>query len=129
MITRRSLFAGAASLGLSAALGTPPVCAAARRAPLCDPFQLGIASGEPASDGVVLWTRLAMDPVALDGLGGMPDRAVPVQWELARDEGFRRVVRRGGPSPSSWSPPRSPARATAWTSTPTRRTCWRRTRT
>ncbi|MEZ7131024.1 alkaline phosphatase [Nonomuraea sp. AD125B] len=95
MITRRSLFAGGASLGLTAALGVQPVRAAARRAPLSDPFQLGIASGEPASDGVVLWTRLAMDPVALDGLGGMPNRAVPVQWELAKDDGFRRVVRRG----------------------------------
>ncbi|MGW4408470.1 alkaline phosphatase D family protein [Nonomuraea sp. NPDC004702] len=95
MITRRSLFAGGASLGLAAALGASPVRAAARRAPLSDPFQLGVASGEPTPDGVVLWTRLAMDPVALDGLGGMPDRVVPVQWQLASDENFRHVVRQG----------------------------------
>ncbi|MFC4117582.1 alkaline phosphatase D family protein [Nonomuraea zeae] len=95
MITRRALFAGGAGLGLSAALGATPVRAAARRAPLSDPFQLGVASGEPAHDGVVLWTRLAMDPIALDGFGGMPDRPVPVQWQLAKDENFRHVVRRG----------------------------------
>ncbi len=56
------------------------------------PFTLGIASGDPSSDGVVLWTRLAPDP--LNG-GGMPPHNVPVQWEVAKDEGFRHVVRRG----------------------------------
>jgi alkaline phosphatase D len=39
-------------------------------------FTLGIASGDPAPDGVVLWTRLAPDP--LHG-GGMPARSVPVR--------------------------------------------------
>ncbi|TDD04067.1 alkaline phosphatase D family protein, partial [Nonomuraea diastatica] len=95
MITRRSLFAGGAGLGFSAALGAAPVRAAVRRAPLSDPFQLGVASGEPTHDGVVLWTRLAMDPIALDGLGGMPSRPVPVQWQLAKDENFKHVVRHG----------------------------------
>ncbi|TMR38168.1 alkaline phosphatase [Nonomuraea zeae] len=90
------LFAGGASVGITAALGAAaPVRAAARRAPLSDVFRLGVASGEPTPDGVVLWTRLAMDPVAPDGLGGMPARPVPVEWQLARDENFKRVVRRG----------------------------------
>ncbi|MGK5555776.1 alkaline phosphatase D family protein [Actinomadura kijaniata] len=95
MITRRSLLAGGAGLGLTAALGVPPVRAAARRAPLGEVFQLGVASGEPTPDGVVLWTRLAVDPLAPDGLGGMPRRPVPVEWQVARDEGFRTIVRRG----------------------------------
>ncbi len=56
------------------------------------PFKLGVASGDPLPDGVVLWTRLAPDP--LDG-GGMPNRKVPVRWQVASDENFRRVVRRG----------------------------------
>ena len=55
------------------------------------PFTLGVASGDPTATGVVLWTRLAPDP--LHG-GGMPLSRVAVQWELARDEGFRQVVRR-----------------------------------
>ncbi|MCF6476617.1 alkaline phosphatase [Nonomuraea sp. MG754425] len=95
MITRRAFLAGGAGLGASAALGQAPVRASARRAPLADPFRLGVASGEPTHDGVVLWTRLATDPIAPDGLGGMPDRPVPVRWQLARDEHFRHVVRQG----------------------------------
>lgn len=59
------------------------------------PFTLGVASGDPAADSVVLWTRLALDPLGEDGLGGMPSRAVDVQWEVATDERFQSVVRRG----------------------------------
>ena len=56
------------------------------------PFSLGISSGDPLSDGVVLWTRLAPDP--LNG-GGMPDRKIPVQWQVATDERFGNIVREG----------------------------------
>lgn len=56
------------------------------------PFTLGVASGDPLSDSVVLWTRLAPDP--LNG-GGMPNEAVSVKWEIAEDERFRRIVKRG----------------------------------
>src|SRR5215510_7428199 len=57
-----------------------------------DPFTLGIASGYPTPDGVVLWTRLAPDPLAG---GGMPPGAVEVGWEIAADAAFRNIVRRG----------------------------------
>jgi alkaline phosphatase D len=60
--------------------------------PVVDPFTLGVASGDPTTDGIVLWTRLAPDPLAG---GGMPQQIVPVQWEVASDERFRRVVARG----------------------------------
>ena len=60
-----------------------------------DPFTLGVASGEPAPDGVVLWTRLAPNPLADDGFGGMPARAADVEWEVATDESFTAVMRRG----------------------------------
>jgi len=59
------------------------------------PFTLGVASGDPLADRVVIWTRLAPDPLALDGLGGMPDVTVPVWWEVAHDEAFRSIVRSG----------------------------------
>jgi alkaline phosphatase D len=55
-------------------------------------FALGVASGDPLSQAVVLWTRLAPSP--LSG-GGMPAVDVPVRWEVATDEGFRHVVRWG----------------------------------
>ncbi|WP_330457816.1 alkaline phosphatase D family protein [Streptomyces sp. NBC_00820] len=91
---RRFLTAGAAVLGAaaSAQLWLPGVARAADT-PLPDGvFTLGVGSGDPLPDGIVLWTRLAPDP--LNG-GGMPDAAFPVQWEIAEDERFRRTARRG----------------------------------
>ncbi|WP_254544600.1 alkaline phosphatase D family protein [Halomarina pelagica] len=64
------------------------------RGPLTgDPFTLGVASGDPLPDSVVLWTRLAPEP--LSEAGGMPDRQVPVQWEIATDEAMDDTVGRG----------------------------------
>ncbi|GAA0232960.1 alkaline phosphatase D family protein [Cryptosporangium japonicum] len=57
-----------------------------------DVFTLGVASGDPLPDGVVLWTRLAPRP--LEG-GGMPPVPIPVRWEVAADERFRTLVRTG----------------------------------
>ncbi|MEV6288368.1 alkaline phosphatase D family protein [Kribbella sp. NPDC051770] len=59
-----------------------------------NPFTLGVASGDPKYDSVVLWTRLATDPFAVDGKGGMPNKPVRVEYEVALDERFRFVVRR-----------------------------------
>ncbi|MBC2902477.1 alkaline phosphatase D family protein [Streptomyces cupreus] len=58
-----------------------------------DPFTLGVASGDPLPGSVLLWTRLAPAPYQPDG--GLPAERVTVHWELARDEDFRRTVRRG----------------------------------
>jgi alkaline phosphatase D len=55
-----------------------------------DPFQLGIASGDPSPDGVVLWTRLA--PAPLSPGGGMPDAPDAVKWAVAKDEAFKQIV-------------------------------------
>ncbi|HMO41988.1 MAG TPA: alkaline phosphatase D family protein [Phenylobacterium sp.] len=57
------------------------------------PFQLGVAAGDPAPDGFVLWTRLAPDPLAPGH--GMPARPVPVSWEVAEDEAFSRIAAKG----------------------------------
>ena len=54
-----------------------------------NPFALGVASGSPASDGVVLWTRLVN---LSEGTAMLP---VTVQWEVADDEAFARIVQRG----------------------------------
>lgn len=98
-VTRRRMLlggaAGAAVMGASA-LGAAPGWAdariASRRQVPGQPFTLGVASGDPLPDGVVLWTRLAPEPLAG---GGMPDRPVPVQWQVAADENFRQVVASG----------------------------------
>ncbi len=56
------------------------------------PFTLGVASGDPTPDGIVLWTRLAVDPLNGGGMGKAP---VQVDWELATDEKLSTVVKKG----------------------------------
>lgn len=86
--TRRDTLAGAIGIGLSASLAASPV-----RSSSGSIFKLGIASGDPWPDGVVLWTRLVRDAVAADG--GMGEAPVEVVWEVARDERLQDVVRTG----------------------------------
>lgn len=54
------------------------------------PFSLGIASGSPSHDSVVLWTRL-MPPFAQ--MPGSP--GVSVRWEVAHDDKFTRIAQSG----------------------------------
>jgi alkaline phosphatase D len=91
---RRLLAAGAAVSGALAAgqLTTATAAGAAPRRLSTDPFTCGIASGDPLTDAVVIWTRLATDP--LNG-GGMPNVPVAVEWEVAEDQRFGTVVRSG----------------------------------
>jgi len=74
--------------GLAAAAMLPPVIGAHHH----DPFTLGVASGSPRDTSVVLWTRLAPDP--LNG-GGMAPGQVEVEYLLYADESLQRMVRRG----------------------------------
>jgi alkaline phosphatase D len=91
---RRFLTITGAAVALAFTTRLPGVgTAAASGPPPADPFTLGLASGDPLPDAVVLWTRLAPDP--FDPFGGMPERMVPVQWQVAADERFSRVVRSG----------------------------------
>ncbi len=54
-----------------------------------NPFTLGIASGSPLHDSVVLWTRLLPADASLGA------EAVTVRWEMAHDEQFKRVAHSG----------------------------------
>ena len=89
---RRTFLQAAGRLALFA--GLAPAARVWASAPFpAYPFLLGVASGDPVPDGFVIWTRLAPRP--LDEHAGMPMVAVPVRWEVAEDEGFATVVRRG----------------------------------
>ncbi len=57
------------------------------------PFRLGVASGDPLPDSVVLWTRLATDPFAPQG--GLTPGVVPVRWQIANDDRFADVAQEG----------------------------------
>jgi alkaline phosphatase D len=93
-LDRRSFLLGAAATVASLRLSASAMAVPARpAAPLpTDPFTLGVASGDPTADGVVLWTRLAPDPT--NG-GGMPPEPVAVSWEVATDDAFGTVVATG----------------------------------
>lgn len=100
-VSRRGFVGGAGAAAVLAGTGAiageaaAARSAAARSAAPDYPFRLGVASGDPLPNSVVLWTRLAVDPLAADGSGGMPARPVGVEFEVAEDERFRRVVKRG----------------------------------
>lgn len=53
-----------------------------------DPFALGVASGSPTHDSVVLWTRLVQAHGALT-------QDVAVRWEMADDAQFKKLVASG----------------------------------
>lgn len=56
-------------------------------------FALGVASGDPLPDSVLLWTRLAADPLAADG--GAPTGEVEVAYDVAADDSFTELVASG----------------------------------
>lgn len=89
-VSRRQVLASAVAAGAVVAAGSP--AAAHGRHDTAEPFPLGVASGDPTAFSVILWTRLARD---LYAPGGLSRRSVEVSWEVAADERFRRVVRRG----------------------------------
>ncbi|MGZ5276903.1 MAG: alkaline phosphatase D family protein [Caldimonas sp.] len=79
-LPRRRFVAGAAAFIVAPWLGSLARGADAAR------FSLGIASGQPRADGMVLWTRLNGD--------GLQERET-VRWEMAADKKFQRIVARG----------------------------------
>jgi alkaline phosphatase D len=97
-ISRRTLLSAGLGAGILISLpgaAAPSISIAEDTGLRADPFMLGVASGEPWPDGFVLWTRLALDPLAEDGLGGMPSRSIPVAWEVGEDAAMGKVVARG----------------------------------
>ena len=69
------------------AVGSAVVPGIAACAPAGDPvtFDHGVASGDPLSDSVILWTRVS----------GMDADSVDVDWEVATEEAMRNTVASG----------------------------------
>ncbi|WP_194726882.1 alkaline phosphatase D family protein [Noviherbaspirillum malthae] len=95
-IERRQFLAQSARLlslaALSAALPSTAFSSTALSRTSSYPFSLGVASGSPLATGVVLWTRILPDPLDAESSGSRP---YSVQWEIAEDEGFRRIAAKG----------------------------------
>lgn len=89
-LTRREFLRAAAALGAVAAWARPaPAASRTRWAERRDRFPEGVASGDPAPDGVLLWTR--RPPVTGAGRP-RASQPVPLVVEVAEDVGFARVV-------------------------------------
>ena len=86
-LDRRAFLLGGIAVAAAGAL--PQARSRARWA--SNTFTLGVASGDPAHDGVVLWTRLAPEPLQ----GGGITEPVAVTWEVGDDAGLKRIVRQG----------------------------------
>jgi alkaline phosphatase D len=95
--SRRRFLRGA----LAGTLGAPTLagCVTPARPEVAgrDPFTLGVAAGEPAPDGFVLWTRLAPEPLWADPAapGGLTGGDVALAYEIAGDPGMRTIVQSG----------------------------------
>ena len=85
-MNRRDFLAHAGSASILAA-----TCRLAAQTIHHNPFLLGVASGSPSIDGIVLWTRL-MAPAIGEPLPPVP---IQVRWELATDAQFKTIVQNG----------------------------------
>lgn len=80
-ISRRSLLKSGSAGGVLLLAGSEAVAGRARTTP----FTHGVASGDPAADSVLLWTRaMAADGGPVDGT-----------WQVASDADFRKIVSEG----------------------------------
>ena len=86
LVSRRDFMQRVARFTALAAMYPHDAFGAMRWRSQTNPFALGVASGDPLSDGVVLWTRV----VAPTGTA-----SVPVEWEIAHDDRFARIAARG----------------------------------
>jgi len=90
---RRDLNRMALAWALSAWAAARPALAAGQRRPgpqwQADPFALGVASGQPQPDSVVLWTRLLF----ADGDAALQARPQTVLCEVFADEALRQPLR------------------------------------
>ena len=86
-LTRRQFLAMASAFGAAAIWGTP--LHALSRIPWRerrDLYPEGVASGDPTTDGVMLWTRYPLKD---------PGKVAVLNVEVAEDPGFQRVVAHG----------------------------------
>ena len=80
---------------LSTALGALPAWARRGEQLGHNPFGLGVASGDPEPDNVLLWTRLVAPPASLGQITTAELPPLKVRWELAHDAQFQHLVSHG----------------------------------
>jgi len=88
LVTRRAALAGAGFGALALA-----ACGDREQGPPAPVgiFRHGVASGDPRTDAVIIWTRVTRDDDDETGGGG----SVDVIWDVARDDAFADIVATG----------------------------------
>ena len=81
---RQTLGLLAATAGVGAACTPQAESVPAQETPKTGIFKHGVASGDPATDSIVLWTRITSEA-----------ERVEVKWELASDEAFSSLIASG----------------------------------
>ena len=92
-VSRRSFLKGAAG---TAGVATLPVLSGCVAEAADNPFVHGVASGDPLTDRVILWTRIT--PYTADGLEATPDQYPAVmnyRWLVAEDPQLTSIVLEG----------------------------------
>lgn len=89
---RRAFLARSAALAAAAWLRPALVLAQGNPKFAAYPFALGVASGSPTPEGIVLWTRIAPNPLDVAAMDPAP---IEVKWEVAHDGKFAQIVKRG----------------------------------
>jgi alkaline phosphatase D len=92
MQPRRLFLLNAARLAAASSAATSALLRAAPSNAAGYPFSLGVASGAPLPDAVILWTRVLADPLSAAPPAPL---AYTLRWEVAHDEAFRQIVAKG----------------------------------
>jgi alkaline phosphatase D len=88
-VNRRRLLAALPAVVTGLATGTFSKVISAKEVMWEDnPFTLGVASGFPSEQSVVLWTKLHPQEQ-------LPNQAIEIVWQVAFDQHFERMVREG----------------------------------
>jgi alkaline phosphatase D len=95
LVPSRRAFLGGAAASLVAAPALAKLIAGSNWA--TNPFGLGVAAGAPSTDGFVLWTKLAPQPMHEDpdAPGGITGPSVEIAYKIASDDAMKHVVQAG----------------------------------
>lgn len=84
-INRRSILGGAGGIAAASILRDFGGVSADDKAPAL--FTHGVASGDPLTDRVIIWTRAVPN--------GSSSKNIPVAWEICNDDTFQNILLRG----------------------------------
>lgn len=92
LLTRRQLLQYASAFAAQSFFSASQVIAESTKKISDYPFKLGVASGDPSSEGFVLWTRLIAEIYDSQSL---PEKNISVKWQVSDTENMRKIIQSG----------------------------------